>query len=410
MKAIMRTVIVQYAGDYRQAAERIQKTGEETYYAQRYSVEAVSGLVGPGHALTVICCLTDAPYNEMLANGVRAIGAGFSDGFDERSLIKLVEQENPDQLIVRTPAMHLLRWAVSRPFRTLAVFADSFSFPGLSGRLRAYRWAKLLNQGQIEWVLNHGLNSCLSLQSIGVAPSKVVPWDWPALVKPDVQSKVLPLRSTYGILFVGLITFKKGIGDVLRAVAELKRANLDVRVRIAGGGDIDTFSALAKQLQIDDRAEFLGLLPHDAVLEQMREADLVVVPSHHDYAEGFPMTIYETLCARTPLVASDHPMFRANLTHELDAWIFPAGDVKALAQGITRLISDGDLYRRLSAASADTWARLQLPVKWAEAIERWVLDSAENRQWFLEHSLASGVAAGRRKAQTKFATSSGGLL
>ena len=71
---------------------------------------------------------------------------------------------------------------------------------------------------------------------------------------------------------------------------------------------METFAALAKTLHVDDRVGFSGLLGHDAVLAHMRDAAVVVVPSHHDYAEGFPMTIYETLCSRTPLVASDHPV------------------------------------------------------------------------------------------------------
>lgn len=393
----MRTVIVQYAGDYREAAQRLRETGVETYYAQRYSVEAVSALADETHAMTVICCLTEQPYNEILENGVRAIGAGFSEPIDEHQLIALVAEQKPDQLIVRTPALHLLRWAVKQPFRTLAVFADSFAFGGLRGRFRRHQWAKLLNEERIEWVLNHGLNSCLSLRAIGVSPDKVVPWDWPALVTPDAHPKSLSRRPMFGILYVGLVTIPKGIADILAAVAQLKRADLSLRLRVVGGGEIDRFSALARRLNIEDRTEFLGLLPHDAVLEQMREADIVVVPSHHDYAEGFPMTIYETLCARTPLVASDHPMFRENLTHGVDAWIFPAGDAKALAEGIARLLSDANLYQRLSAASVDTWARLQLPVKWAEAMERWVLDSTENRKWFRDHSLSSETPAVSRK-------------
>jgi hypothetical protein len=35
----MRTLVVQYAGDYREANHRLQTTGTETYYGHRYVLE-----------------------------------------------------------------------------------------------------------------------------------------------------------------------------------------------------------------------------------------------------------------------------------------------------------------------------------------------------------------------------------
>jgi hypothetical protein len=84
-------------------------------------------------------------------------------------------------------------------------------------------------------------------------------------------------------------------------------------------------------------------------------------------------------------------MFRANLTHEVDALIFSAGNVPALAAAIERLLSDSGLYRSLSVASAQTWNQLQLPVKWAEALERWIGDSPADREWLFDHRLSSGI-------------------
>ena len=387
----MRIVIVQYAGDYREAAGRINATGQETYYAQKYSVDAVAQLAHRCESVTVICGLTETAYDELLDNGVHAIGAGFSAPFDERALIDLVDREKPDRLIVRMPAMLLLKWATSQPLRTVAVLADSFSSKGIRGYIYNRRWAKLLNDKRIEWIFNHGLNSCISLRNIGVSADKTIPWDWPALVTPATEVKSLRSRASYEALYAGMVTEAKGIGDVLQAVARLKVTKTRVTLKVVGNGDIPAFAALAKKLQIEDCVRFQGLLPHEKVLEEMRQADLVIVPSRHEYSEGFPMTIYETLCARTPVVASDHPMFRANLTHEVDALIFPSGNVPALAAAIERLLSDRGLYRNLSVNSARTWTQLQLPVKWAEALDRWIADSPADREWLFGHRLSSGI-------------------
>ena len=103
------------------------------------------------------------------------------------------------------------------------------------------------------------------------------------------------------------------------------------------------------------------------------------------------MTIYETLCSRTPLIASDHPMFRGNLTDAEDSLIFPAGNSEVLARRIEQAFSDPELYHRLSAGSAAAWKLLQLPVKWEDTIVRWLFDSPENREWLFEHRLSSGI-------------------
>ncbi len=83
-------------------------------------------------------------------------------------------------------------------------------------------------------------------------------------------------------------------------------------------------------------------------------------------------------------------MFRANLQHEVDALVFPAGNSEALSKELGRLLSDSALYQHLSAASAEAWSRLQLPVKWGELVSRWLGDSAEDRQWLVDHRLVSG--------------------
>lgn len=51
----MRLVIVQYAGDYAEAFERLAKGGSETYYAQKYSVDTVTEMGKRVESVAVIC-------------------------------------------------------------------------------------------------------------------------------------------------------------------------------------------------------------------------------------------------------------------------------------------------------------------------------------------------------------------
>lgn len=388
----MRLLMVQYAGDYREAVERLAKNGNETYYAQKYSVEAVAEIGKTIEEAAVLCCLTQERYDEVLSNGVRAIGAGFNQKIQIKPLIKLIEKQNPTHLIVRTPIPAIFRWAINNKVPTIAILADSFKTQGFKNKLRNYWLAKLLNNQRIEWVFNHGINSSLSLLEIGINPDKIIPWDWPSTITPDsFPAKILRVGGkTWNLIYVGLITESKGIGDVLDALKELRSKNFSINLKVAGKGETEEFVNKAKQLNIEDCVEFLGLVPNQAIVHLMREADLVIIPSRHDYPEGFPMTIYEALCSRTPIIASDHPMFQNKLKDGINSVIFPAANAMALADCVERAISNPEFYERISLASDEAWKQLQIPVKWAEMINRWLDNSPQNQQWLFEHRLSSG--------------------
>jgi len=388
-----RVLMVQFAGDYREAALRLGAGGEETYAAQRYSVESVAQIAGLVQELAVLVCITDRAYDERLENGVRAIGAGFQDKIPAGKLVSMIDAHRPTDLILCTPVREVLHWAVRRRVRTLALFADSFRAGNVRARYRNRRLANALNHAVIEWVANHNVNACRSLEGIGVNRDKIVPWDWAPSVTPEqYQAKFLySEQETFILFYAGSLSEDKGVGDLLRAVSELKRRGVSVSVQLAGPGETARFKVLAVKLGIADRTFFLGVLPNNAVVELMREADAVVVPSRHRSPEGLPMTIYEAFSSRTPILASDHPMFRGKLTDGLNALTFRAGDADDLAAKAQLLFSDSELYGRLSEESRESWRRLQIPVKFRELIERWVRDSEEDRGWIRSYALVSGI-------------------
>lgn len=389
----MRLLILQYAGDYREATQRLAAGGFETYYAQKYSVDAVAEIGKQIEEVAVLCCMTAEPYNQVLENGVRAIGAGYSEKVQVDQLIKLIEQQNPTHLIVRTPIRRVFAWAIKHKIPAMALFAESIAARSWRSRLGNYLLASLLNNKQITWIGTYGINSSLSFKNIGVNTDKIVPWDFINTETPDLftPKTLQKTTDTWELFYIGSMIEAKGVGDILESVAKLKAKSFPVSLRIAGK-DKDTFYAnKAKQLGIADCVEFLGIVPNNTVVTLMREADVVLIPSRHEYPEGFPLAITHALCSRTPIVTSDHPMFKNNLRHGVSAMIFPSGNSIALAETITKLLTDPELYFSLSLASATAWEQLQIPVKWAEMINRWLDDSQENQQWLFEHRLTSGL-------------------
>src|SRR5919199_976877 len=393
----MRLLIVQFAGDYRETVQRFDEGKEETYYAQKYSVDAVAEIGKRIEEAAVLCCLTAEPYNEILSNGVCAIGAGFQDNIDIKRLLQLIEDYKPTHLIVRTAFRQIFRWAIDNQIPTLAMFAESVGTGGgLLNKWRSYCLARYLNHKQVKWVGNYGLDASKALKKIGVKPEKIIPWNFIETESPaSFEAKTLQNDGkTWELFYVGSMIEGKGVGDILNAMAQLRAKNVSVRLKLAGPDKTGVFHQQAKELKIEECVEFLGLIPNKTVVPLMREADIVLVPSRHEYPEGFPLAITHALCSRTPIIASDHPMFQNNLKQGSNSLIFPAGNSTALSECIENLLSDSGLYQSLSVASYEAWNQLQIPVKWADMINRWLDDTQKNQQWLFEHRFSSGLYDG----------------
>ncbi|KQN04289.1 glycosyltransferase family 4 protein [Sphingomonas sp. Leaf25] len=385
-----RLLIVQFAGDFRESDRLRRLTGEETYYGHTYILDQLERFRDQADAVGFLCGLAP-PYHEVLPSGVTVIGAGADFYRDPGPVLRAVEAFDPTHLIVCGPMMALIRWGLARRIHLGVLLADSFA--GLYDRWwRFRRLPALLNDPGVTLVANHGRNAARALVDFGVHPAKVLAWDFPHHRTPaDQPPKQRQAGGIFRLLYVGGLSGKKGVGDLIRAVAAL-RDRADVRLDLVGAGARPRFEALARRLGVADRVHFVGLVPNHQVPAMMHAADAVVVPSRHSFPEGLPLTLFEGLASRTPVIASDHPMFAGHLVDGESALIFRAGKVGALADAVLRLAGDPDLYARLSLGSAAAWARMQNPVKWGDMLDHWLRDTAEDRAWLVGHGLAPPTA------------------
>jgi glycosyltransferase involved in cell wall biosynthesis len=403
-----RILLIQFAGDYREGYTRLASGGPETYHSQRYSVEKTAEIGRKFGEIGVLCCCGKEPYDETMEDGVRAIGAGLSaENYTSEPIIARIQAFQPTHLIVNWPSTEVLAWGVRRGLDVLPCFADSFSLStvGLAPaqavvrtirhKLRCRRLAKLLNGPRIRWVSNHNIKACRDLERIGVDPRKIVPWDWIQTTVPDMfEPKSRPAeRLPWRLVYVGTINELKGVGDAIEAVATLKRRGRKVELQLIGKGDTELFSRKAQAAGVSDCVHFEGLQPNTRVIEAMRSSDLVVVPSHHLYPEGLPCVFYEAFATRTPVICSNHPMFRGMISEEA-AVLLPEKRPDAYADAMERVLNDPGLYRRMSVATKKAWQQFQCTVRWDELIEHWLGATPRDDQWLARNSLASGTYPG----------------
>lgn len=156
----------------------------------------------------------------------------------------------------------------------------------------------------------------------------------------------------WDLLFVGRLVEKKGVDLLIAAMPEILRQFPSARLTIIGGGpEQSALEHQAQSLGVAPVVLFLGPQPNETLAEHYRRAKVVVFPSRVAAGgdrEGFGLVLVEALGCGCAVVASDLAAMRDIVRHGETAWITPAEDVSALAEGIVRLLADPDLRQRLA--------------------------------------------------------------
>jgi glycosyltransferase involved in cell wall biosynthesis len=211
--------------------------------------------------------------------------------------------------------------------------------------------------------------------SLRVSPKNILPYDWKHEDSPENWHKDIPediCTKELLIFFAGTLSKEKGVYDLIESVKHIRKAGRKIKIKIAGKGDADRINSFANKLGVTDNMEILGLIDHDDVLTNMNKADVVVVPSHHAYPEGMPMTIMESLMVHTPVIASDHPMFVGRVGERGSVLFFQEQKARDLGEKILSVCSNLEKYRKMCINAPHEWDDLILQLKWADMINIWI--------------------------------------
>jgi glycosyltransferase involved in cell wall biosynthesis len=142
------------------------------------------------------------------------------------------------------------------------------------------------------------------------------------------------------VLFLGNLSERKGVSDLLLALALPGLDTAKLEVTLAGGGDVGAYEAKARQLGIGSFVRFAGWSDQQQVARLMARADVLVLPS---YDEGLPLVILEALANGVAVVCSPVGEIPSVLTDGTNACFVQPGDVAGIAAGLRRVLQDGEL-------------------------------------------------------------------
>ena len=260
---------------------------------------------------------------------------------------KLLTQAERESVHVFTgPHAYPLVWNAFRRSlateATLGIYSEPGKWKeGIKGKLRLARgrWHAHRFKKRVDFILAAGGMAVEWFRMIGYPEDMIHRYGY-FVEKPNLGEIVHDVSSgteTVEIVYVGQLIRRKGMDLLLDALGGLD--DLDWHLRIIGDGpERKHLEAQCRQLSLDERVRFLGMLTNTEAMQGLATSDLHVLPSRWD---GWGTTVGEALMRGVPSVCSDHCGSADLLDGSERGETFVAGSAQDLFRVLRRRISDG---------------------------------------------------------------------
>jgi len=193
----------------------------------------------------------------------------------------------------------------------------------------------------------------LDTEKIHVVPNAVDPGRFSAMTAPDpALVEQLGLEGCTVLGFIGSFYTYEGLALMIDAMPELLMSQPDLRLLLIGAGqDEQQLRAHAREKGLDGKVIFTGRIPHQDVPAYYSLLDLCVYPR-------LPMPLTELVTPLKPLeamaagrivVASDVGGHRELVDHGDTGFLFKAGQLKALIDGLRVVLASRERWPQIRA-------------------------------------------------------------
>lgn len=314
------------------------------------------------HYEVSLCAGFDSPELRALETGgipvqvLGALGGDASPAQIVRSILalrRLFRQLQPDLVHVHSPlAGFTVRVACASMGIPCVFTAHGWNFaPGLSWKRRASSWL-------LEWIaarLGHPIIAVSAYDGELAMRARVATPPQLSVVLNGIEDRPVPAARRDNpvpvVVMVARFSDQKRQDDLIRALAQFPEP---IRVRFAGDGERRPgCEALAAELGVSDRIDFLGNLP--SAEAELLAADIFVLSSNY---EGLPLSILEAMRVCLPVVASRVGGVPDAVADGISGLLFESGDVAALRDHLLSLVRDPPLRVRMGETGRERFSRL----------------------------------------------------
>jgi len=167
----------------------------------------------------------------------------------------------------------------------------------------------------------------------------------------------IPIHKIYKIppdhkilLFVGVMnksTSHKGVETLIRAFKNLKNSKTCL-IMVGKGNMIPHYKKYCEKLDIADKIIFTGFVKEELLVNLYRNCNILILPST-TVQEGFGMVLIEANACGKPVIGSKIGGIKYVIKDGETGLLVPAGDPKALAKAIMKLLEDEELAKKMGS-------------------------------------------------------------
>ncbi len=214
--------------------------------------------------------------------------------------------------------------------------------------------------------------------------------------KPPSRPRNFEMGRRLQVLCVALISYRKGVRDVISAAREMSR---DADFHLIG-------PILEPKLleSLPDNVTYHGTRVQSEIVGAMQASDVLVLPSIED---SYALVVLEAMATALPVIVSDHVGGAESIVAGETGFIFPVTDVPRFVSYLQSLHGDPELRRRMGAAGR---SYVEKAAPWDDYADRvldrievacgrraephtWITGSAANQDALQSYRLRSGTAA-----------------
>jgi glycosyltransferase involved in cell wall biosynthesis len=163
----------------------------------------------------------------------------------------------------------------------------------------------------------------------------------PVVYDPGLQIKPIIEKEPIRFLFMGRFGQRKGIYDLIRAVAAISNRNF--KISLHGDGELAQVRDLIAETNTADAIEMTGWIRGAAKVRAFQNADVLLLPS---YNEGLPVAILEALSYGMAVISTPVGGIAEAVHEGENGLLVQPGNIAALAKAIETLSTQPETLAR----------------------------------------------------------------
>jgi len=219
-----------------------------------------------------------------------------------------------------------------------------FHLHGIDIDLRRYYLSRIILKHVSDFYISISRQREKDLVELGIAKDKII------YLPNGVNTKLFsPIgkKEDNLLLFVGRITFGKGLHVLLKSLRRLKEP---VHLVIIGPADWSHkyYQDMLKLMERENRKgmheiTYLGALDQSDIVKWYQKASIFILPS---FGEGFPVVTLEALSCETPVIATPVGGIPEVIRNHENGILIPTNDSISLAKAIQFLLENKEVRTR----------------------------------------------------------------